>query len=485
MLLIHFFVINTFMEFGRLEPYKKAKLPLLGSLFAALGPGVIWMALAQGSGELIWWPYIIAKYGLAFLFLLLPACLLQYPLTYSIGFYTLTTGESISQGFIRLNRFFALFLWLLMILSFLWFGAFASAGGTALAALTNFPHDWSQKGQTLFWGYLSIAVFLVAILVSRVIYSLIEKFMMFVAIVTLIGLIWACATQKVLTVLPDFLKGLLVPGHMPRPWDPHDATELLTAITFAGLGGFWTLFYSYWLRDKGAAMAIHIGRITGPITGKPEVIPDSGFVPIDDLENRVRFARWRRYLIFDSGIGIFGNLLTTVMTCLLAYALLFPEGILPEGYEIAVVQSKFFEISWGSVGKMIFLIVAAAFLCDTWLGTVDAVSRTYADILHSLFPVTRRLSVRSLYYIFLALLTIITSITMLLDAPGPLILISAVIGFIGTVTFTGAVIILNNFFLPRHIPEWAKPGKFVLALLTIAFIAYFGLAVAYIYVRFS
>jgi hypothetical protein len=31
-------------------------------MLAALGPGVIFMALAQGSGELIWWPYIIAKY---------------------------------------------------------------------------------------------------------------------------------------------------------------------------------------------------------------------------------------------------------------------------------------------------------------------------------------------------------------------------------------------------------------------------------------
>ena len=43
------------------------------------------MALAQGSGELIWWPYIVAKYGLTFLCLLIPACLLQYPLNVEIG----------------------------------------------------------------------------------------------------------------------------------------------------------------------------------------------------------------------------------------------------------------------------------------------------------------------------------------------------------------------------------------------------------------
>ena len=73
-------------------------LPSRGRLLALLGPGVVWMALAQGSGELIWWPYLMAKYGLGFLFLLVPACLLQYPLTYNVGQYTMLTGESIFQG---------------------------------------------------------------------------------------------------------------------------------------------------------------------------------------------------------------------------------------------------------------------------------------------------------------------------------------------------------------------------------------------------
>src|ERR671923_2373188 len=160
-------------SWGLLPPYKKAPLPPLPSMLGALGPGVIFMALAQGSGELIWWPYIIAKYGLSFLFVLLPACLLQLPVTYEIGRYTLLTGESIFQGFIRLNRFFAFFLWILMTLSFLWFGAFAAAGGTSLAALTDLPKGWSRQAQTLFWAYLSMLIFLSAILLSRIIYRLV------------------------------------------------------------------------------------------------------------------------------------------------------------------------------------------------------------------------------------------------------------------------------------------------------------------------
>ncbi|MGH8614692.1 MAG: Nramp family divalent metal transporter, partial [Gammaproteobacteria bacterium] len=73
--------------------FGRKSLPPFPGWWAALGPGVVWMALAQGSGELIWWPYIIAKYGLTFLCLLIPACLLQYPLNYEIGRYTLLTGE--------------------------------------------------------------------------------------------------------------------------------------------------------------------------------------------------------------------------------------------------------------------------------------------------------------------------------------------------------------------------------------------------------
>ncbi|PIV83319.1 MAG: hypothetical protein COW52_08955, partial [Nitrospirae bacterium CG17_big_fil_post_rev_8_21_14_2_50_50_9] len=60
-----------------------------------------------------------------------------------------------------------------------------------------------------------------------------------------------------------------------------------------------------------------------------------------------------------------------------------------------------------------------------------------------LFPRSRRFAMRHWYYIFLGVLTIITSLTMLIDAPGPLILISAVIGFVGTVIFPAALYLLN------------------------------------------
>lgn len=435
------------------------------------------MALAQGSGELIWWPYLIAKYGLAFLCLLIPACLLQFPINYAIGSYTLLTGETIFQGFIRLHRGIALVLWLCMTVSFLWFGAFASAGGTALAALTHWPTGWDVRGQTLFWAYASMAVFFLALVCSRIVYTVVERFMFAVAVITLVGLVVSCSHPTVASQLPAFFKGLVVAPPLARPWDSTDADKLLTAVTFAGLGGFWTLFYSYWLREKGAGMASYMGRVEG-LAGRPELHFQAGVVA--ERLSPPQLARWRRFLAVDSAVGIVGNILTTLMTCLLAYAVLHPQGLLPEKYELAVVQSRFFELSWGAWGRMLFLIVAAAFLSDTWMATADAVARVHTDCLMSFFPATRGWPVRRCYVAFLVAGTIITAITMLLNEPGPLILLSALIGFTGTVCYAALLYGLNHRLLPRYLGPGQGPQRWAALGLGVAGLAYGALALAYL-----
>lgn len=451
-----------------MKPLARRLFPPFPGFLAMMGPGIVWMALAQGSSELIWWPYLIAKYGLAFLFLLIPACLLQYPVNYAIGSYTLLTGETIFQGFLRLNRGFGFFLWLLMTISFLWFGSFASAGGTALAAMTKFPGGWTERAQTLFWAYLSMGVFLSAILSSRVVYPMVEKVMWFAAIVTLVGLVVSSSHPDVRTQIPRFLQGILRPEGLARPWDFRDATKLLTAITFAGLGGFWTLFYSYWVKEKGFGMA---GFGGSEERRGPEFEGDS--------PNLSAVRQWKRFLLFDSGIGIFGNIFTTLLTCLLAFALLHPTGLLPQGYELAVVQARFFEVSWGSAGRILFLLVAAAFLSDTWFATLDAVSRIQADFLRRFFRGAREKSFRWWYYFFVGFLTVVTCVTMPLAEPGTLILLSAVLGFIGTVAFTVALLLINTRLLPCLVPRGALPGKTANGLLGLSAFFYLLLAVLY------
>ena len=457
-------------DFRPPAPYGSTRLPRFPGWAAALGPGIVWLALAQGSGELIWWPYLCAKYGLGFLFLLTPACLLQYSVSYEVGRYSAMTGESIWRGFVRLNPVFGFVLWILMTLSFLWFGAFASAGGTAMAQLLNWPH-LDDRGRSLFWACLTILIFSFALLTQKRTYAMIEKVMWAVAVVTLFGLVVSCSSSELRGQWPQFLHAMVRPQPLARPWDPADADRLLTAITFAGLGGFWILFYSYWILGKGVACA--------------KDPAEAGKVPVD-AEGSMRDGSrtWKRFLFVDVGIGLVGNILTTYMTCFLAYAILFPQGILPTEWRLAAEQCRFFEIAWGGFGRGLFLVVCAAFLCDTWLTTADGVARVHIEMIRFYFFRNSALDETKSYRAMILLLTAVTGMTMFLNQPGRLIVLSAIIGFVGTVVFTIALIVLVHGRLKPALPEPLKPGKVSLVFLCISALAYALLAAAYIKIKF-
>ncbi len=443
------------------------------------------MALAQGSGELIWWPYIVAKYGTAFLFLLIPACLLQFPLTFEVGRYTILTGEGLFRGFFRLNKAFGVGLWILFTISFFWFGAFASAGGTAIAALTDFPGGWDERGQTMFWGQVSIVIFTVAILYAKTAYRLIEWVMKIVAIVSLVGMGIACFHPAVRDYVGEFCRGLFIPDfERMRSFDvAEDTTRLLTAITFAGLGGFWSMFYSYWIKEKGAGMAHYSEKIVGFRSGVSELHLGGGALPMGDGQAPGRLGRWYRFLSVESLIGIVGNIATTLMTCLLALALLQGTDHLPKDYQLAVVQSAFFEVSWGQIGKLLFLFIAGAFLIDTWLATADCVARIQIDAITSIWPKMAHQDLRKWYYGLVLALAVLTSVTMYFDQPGKLIQLSAVIGFLGLLAYATAMVYLNHGYLNRQLTPALRSGKGSLIAICVTLAFYYVLAGAYIYFK--
>lgn len=448
-------------------------MPRLPSWGTALGPGVVWLALAQGSSELVEWPTLVAKYGLTFLWLLAPACLLQYPLSIEVGRYTLLTGEGILPGLYRVHPLLGGVTWLLAAVASLWLASFASAGGTALASLTQFPGGFTAPGRTLFWAYLSVVVFVLALASSRAAYRLIERCAKAATSVTIFGLLWACSQPEVRAVLPTFVRAFGgPPGPSDRGWDVNDSARLLTAVTLVGLGGFWVLLYSYWVRGKGSGMAAHRGDDAGGI---------AGHLMDDSPASAAQWPHWRRWLTVDVGLGVVGNLVTTAGTCLLAYALLYSRGILPEAYEIAIVQRAFSETGWGSFGRILFLGVAAAFLADAWVVTADGLSRMHADLLYHRFPRARRLGLRRLYWVALAALTTITCLTLPFDPPGAFVRASAAAGFAGTVVLPPALWILNHRRLAPVVPPWARPRRIDALLLLASFTTYALLVTAYVW----
>jgi Mn2+/Fe2+ NRAMP family transporter len=461
---------------------KEKRLPKVGSLWLLLGPAFVWAATAQGSGELIWWPYLVARYGGAFLSLLLPAAMIQFFVNKEISRYTALTGQGIWKGFVGLSKWYAWPLFLLCFVNFLWFGGYASAGGSSLFEVLRFPMGVSERMGSLFWAYILVAVFTIGLLFSKTVYKFIERVMKVVTGITIAGLLVSVILVGSKESWIGFLGFLTNFSRLGEgvDWTDFDYSKLITALVFAGMGGFLNLMYSYWMKDKGVGMAKYGKPISGLLAKKGLVEEELKLGLKDEKENKKRWRGWLGYLNVDSGLAVVINAATIVMTSFLAYVLLWPERNYPDGWSITVAQSAFFESSFGVIGRVVFLMVAAAFLVDTWLALADGVSRQFADFTVSVSKRAKKKGMRWWYYFWLVFLIGVTVVTMPLAQPGALMMMVGVISMFAFVFYIPALWYLNYVKLPKENPAFTKPAVTSGLLLGLAWLLYTGLAGWYI-----
>jgi hypothetical protein len=322
---------------------------------------------------------------------------------------------------------------------------------------------------------------------SRV-YKLLENFMKIITGITVVGLIISLFQQQVFATSKGFFAAFFNPLSIsiPANWDSADASKLITALAFAGLGGFFTLMYSYWMRDKGVGMAHYVEKVrTDPKDDNKETSINTGLYFDDTKENKKNWESWGKYLRYDNLFGVLINLFTVMITTWLAIALLAPKGMHPEGWKIAVVQSEFFYQWLGTVGKILFLIIAAAFLGDTWFAAADGASRKFADFTRSHFPQAKRKTFSYWYYFWLIFLIIVTCITMPLAKPGVLIQIGGVISIFAFVLFIPVLFYLNYCLLPKTFPTWVVPPLWRAIVLWLVWGIYVSIAMWYLIVTFG
>ncbi|MCC6029597.1 MAG: Nramp family divalent metal transporter, partial [Candidatus Korarchaeum sp.] len=173
------------------KPFDIKELPKFPGYAAMIGPGIVWAGLSQGSGELIWWPYMVAKYGLFFLSWLIFYASLQYWINLEIARYTMATGEGIFEGFHRVHRIYGWAMFIMSMIVMLWVGGYVSSGATALAALTNFPAGWDAAGQTRFWAEVAIIVVWIIFILGPVAYKVVEYIEVLAAFISFGGMLIA------------------------------------------------------------------------------------------------------------------------------------------------------------------------------------------------------------------------------------------------------------------------------------------------------
>ena len=466
------------------ERHEVKKIPKMPGLLFMLGPAFVWAAIAQGSGELIWWPYFAAKYGVAFVGLLLPASLIQFFINREVSRYTAITGKGVWSGFLSLGKLFAYPLFFLCFINFLWIGGYASAGGTALFELTHFPINFSDRAGTLFWAYALMASFSAIFVFSKVIYKFLENFMKLVSIVIVVGLIFTAFQPQVRVATSEFFKYFFNPLTVswPKTWEASDASHLVTAIAFAGMGGFLNLLYSYWMKEKGVGMAKYSAKLSGFLVKEEEVEIEKDLMFEDNEEDKINWKSWLKFLNFDSLLAVLINALTAGLTTLLAFAILYPQGIYPTGWKIVVVQAEFFRSSLGVIGGILFLIIASAFMINTWVGLVDGVARQFADFVVKVKSGGK--GFRFWYYLWLVFLILSSFVTVNLAQPGILITIVGVISIFAFVFYIPALWYLNYIKIPQKYPSFIKPKKWESATLLFTWLFYVTVAGGYLIIVF-
>ncbi|MBU2101714.1 Nramp family divalent metal transporter [Patescibacteria group bacterium] len=438
----------------RYPPLVEKELPKPPHWSKALGVGIVMTGLAIGTGELILWPHLVTKHGLSLLWLALLGIGFQYFINREVARHEVATGEGFFTTSARIFKW-SVFFWLFSaVILYIWPG-WASALGTTLNALFGF-------GTHLFWSWMTLGLVLVLTFSGRIAYVMLEKslkilvptFFGLLLIISYFNLSWAS--------LSEALRGVLAFGTIP---DGVDINVLLGAIVFAGAGGMLNLAVSLWYRDKQVGMGKYIGRITNPITGKNEATPATGYkFDTSNPENMKRWKGWMRYVTIDQGVIFFLLGFTTLfLLSANAYAVLSPQGIVPEGLQIAVVQAQIFGNVWGPIGYNLFLIMAFLMIFAVMWTVIDALTRMVADIIYTnthvgpfqkIFFVFNKLSLNQLYYISIVVIVSAGAFLLLLEQPLTLLVISGVLSGLTMAIYTPFLIYVNN----KHLPKPLRPS---------------------------
>lgn len=406
---------------GVLPPLRYREMPPPVSIWKMIGPSVILAGLALGSGEYVLWPFITFKSQFVFFWACLIAVVTQYFLNLEIMRWTLATGESTLIGLQRMSRFVAPVFLALNIIPWM-LPAWAQGCSQILGWLVWGP-EFNDKQQIVPGGYdnlISIATLLmcgVILTAGPVIYETVEKVQL--GLVALILIIVVILAAWLVWLRPDALAAqwsavftLGAPQYLPKFDEALTPFALLGALAFAGAGGTMNLAQANYIKDKGYAMGVHIGRLTNPFTGNEEAVSETGFHFPHTTENLARWRQWWRSACWEH----FVSFLLTCVVCLalltlISYVVFYNADGSPkvadmssykEGLGFVWAEANELSQLIGPAAKYAFLIMGVAILFTTEFGVLDASSRISTDLVKvAWLRDNRNWSEGRLYYWFL------------------------------------------------------------------------------------
>lgn len=455
-----------------LPPVTYKPMPPAPSFRKVMGPGIILVAGAVGSGEFVFWPYLASQEGLGLLWAALVGVGLQFFLNTEVERYTLATGETAITGFARLWRPWGLLFGTVPLIGFIFPGIAVSAATTL---------SYAMGGDVLVIAIVGLLLVGVAFSLSPVVYQTLEKFQMVMTAVMVVFLVVATVVATSLADWGEAAKGLVNVGKLPETIAP---AVFLGALVYAGSGGLGNLTVANWIRDKNWGMGAYIPRIVSPITGAETAAPALGHFLPQDPENLGRFRQWwrlanREQLVLFVGIG----LVSIVALSVLAYSTVHGANVGDGDLAFVRAEGQMLAEQVGGWFGTTFFLVGFCILFSTVIGNLDIAGRVVADVLKvDRLRDSAFWSESKLYLLAIWAQVLIGAAILVLGLEQPLILlsISGVVG--GLVLFVSTALLIR---LNRTLPAAIRLGGFrlVMMIATAGFYGAFAVHVAYTTVK--
>lgn len=356
------------------------------SFWRMTGPGAVMVGMAIGSGEMVLWPWITAKFGAGMAWAAVLGIFIQMWINFEIGRWAIATGESAFTGFARVSRNCILFF-MAALLALAWVPGWARATGVITRYLIFGLDDVGADWQWTILVYLAVFVTLFG---PKRIYATLERVVSVSVIVVVVGMIIVVVQIGSWSHVAEMGRGLVNFGEITLTED-FTFMRFFGALVFVGAGGFGQLYYAYYLRDKGIGMGAQIPELRSALRDRGESSSEIGYMYPDTQENQSRFRDWFLYIKLDNILYFF--LLNTFITLLFMYGALVvfhANGIVPQEGTIIWDLSQMLEPTMGVFGHYLFLVVAFAAMFSTQLTTSDGSWRIWTDMVHTNFAFAKK-----------------------------------------------------------------------------------------------
>jgi len=464
-----------------LDPWRIAELPPAPrprgfGWFSALGPGVIALGVSIGSGEFLLGPAAFVKYGLALLWVVGVAAVLQTLLNVELMRYTLATGEPAVTGFMRTRPHSTFWAWFYAILYFLQMGwpgwAGAAAGAVFFLFIKRLPG--AAEANTVY--AIGVGLFLLCALIltfGRRIERTLE-YLNWIMVSVIIGGLGILAVLFVpastwIAAVAGFAGFDVQRGSFQFLPAGADFFLLGAFAAYCGGGGVANLTLSNWARDKGYGMSSIVGFIPAAVGGKNVSLAHSGSTFEPNAAALERWRGWWRIIRVDQwGVYFCGAILGMVLPALL-YVTFVPAGSDIRGLGIAAALAESVAVQKGAIFGGVIAVLGVWLLFKTQLDILEAMTRAITDILwtgSSRIRAWRGGDVRVVYYAVLAVITAWGIIALRLTQPIILLALSANMAGIVFIISSVHLLYVNTRLLPVELrpPLWRRVALVALSI---------------------